>query len=201
MTITHGYCTLEQAKERLDISTADTADDTILEAVVTAVSRQIDAMTGRRFYSTTADEVRYYTAFFDDVIWVDDLTSVSSLETDADGDRTYETSWSATDYDLCPVNAALDGFPYTYIEAAPLGNYSFPTGRKGVKLTARFGYCADEAHPDVVREACLIQTARIWKRKDAPFGVTGSAEMGQLQTITRLDPDVELLLQGVRKLT
>lgn len=199
MTITAGYCTLAQLKARLDIY--DFQDDTILEAVVQGVSRSIDAMTGRRFYSTTADETRYYTAEFGDVLYTDDLLSITTLQTDDDGDRTYENTWAATDYDLLPDNAVLDGKPYTRIELAPYGDYAFPEGvRKGVKITGRFGYNATDSHPDVVREACLIQAARIFKRKDAPFGVTGSPEMGQMQPIAKIDPDVELMLLGVKRL-
>ena len=199
MTITNGYCTLAQIKARLDI--ADFQDDAILESVIQGVSRSIDAMTGRRFYSTTADETRYYTAQFGDVLYVDDLLSITTLKTDDDGDKTYENTWTTDDYDLLPDNAALEGRPYTRIDLAAYGDYTFPIGtRKGIQIVGKFGYCATDSHPDVVREACLIQAARIWKRKDAPFGVTGSPEMGQMSPISKIDPDVELLLRGVTRL-
>ena len=199
MTITNGYCTLAQIKARLDID--DFKDDAILESVIQGVSRSIDAMTGRRFYSTTADETRYYTAQFDDVLYTDDLLSITTLKTDDDGDRTYENTWATTDYDLLPDNAALDGKPYTRIELAPNGDYAFPIGaKKGIQIVGRFGYNAVDSYPDVVREACLIQSASIFKRKDAPFGVTGSPEMGQMSPISKLDPDVELMLRGVMRL-
>lgn len=55
MTVVNGYCTLDELKARLDISTTDTADDTKLEVIIQAASRAIDAKTGRRFYATTAD--------------------------------------------------------------------------------------------------------------------------------------------------
>ena len=199
MTITNGYCTLAQIKARLEID--DFKDDSILESVVQGVSRSIDAMTGRRFFSTTADETRYYTADFSDVLYTDDLLSITTLKTDDDGDRTFENTWTTDDYDLLPDNAAVDGKPYTRIELAPYGDYTFPAGtRKGVQIVGRFGYNATDSHPDVVREACLIQSARIFKRKDAPFGVVGSPEMGQLQPLARIDPDVELMLRGVTRL-
>ncbi len=53
-------------------------------------------------------------------------------------------------------------------------------------------------YPGPVIEACLIQAARIWKRKDAPFGVTGATEFGQASVIVRLDPDVRQLLSTYR---
>jgi hypothetical protein len=42
---------------------------------------------------------------------------------------------------------------------------------------------------------------RLYKRKDAPFGVVGStsAEMGQLMVIPKLDPDVKFLLDAYKK--
>ncbi len=53
----------------------------------------------------------------------------------------------------------------------------------------------------VVSEAATILAARIFKRKDAPFGVVGSAELGQMMVIARQDPDVKLLMQNFRRLS
>ena len=198
MSITNGYCSLTEIKDRLDIT--DTDDDTKLEVIVQAVSRSIDALTGRRFYSTTADETRVYTAEDSEILFTDEIQTITTLKTDLDGDRTYENTLTTDDYELSPANAALDGKPYTYIEIMPYADYSFPRGvKRGVQIVGTFGYCATGSHPDVVREACLIQSARIFKRKDAPFGVVGSPELGQLQVLSKLDPDVALLLDGVRR--
>lgn len=54
-------------------------------------------------------------------------------------------------------------------------------------------------YPYIVTEAALLQAVRLWRRADAPFGVTGSSEVGQMTTITRIDPDVVLLLWPVRR--
>ena len=81
----------------------------------------------------------------------------------------------------------------------PEGNYSFPVGiRKGVKIAGSWGYAT--LVPAQVREACLIQAARVFKRKDAPFGVTGIADLGELRMISKLDPDVEAMLAPLRRL-
>ncbi len=194
MTISNGYTTLANLKARLKISTTDTADDAVLEAVIEAASRAIDAHCGRHFYTTTTDETRYYTAEFADLLFLpDDVVSVTTLATDADGDRTYETTWAATDYDLEPDNAALGGEPYTRIAVTPAGRYAFPVGvRRGVKIAGKFGYASA---PKAVAEACLIQAARLFARKDAPFGAMGSPEFGQFTNIPKLDPDVAMLLR------
>lgn len=189
------YATLGEIKARLGIS--DTADDSTLAAVLTAVSREIDQVCKRRFYVTNTDEIRYFMAQRADLLDAGDLVSVTSLATDPDGDRSYSETWAATDYDLSPYNAALDSMPYLYIEVAPSGNYEFPCNvGKGVKVIGKWGW---PDTPAAVREACLIQSSRIFRRKDAIFGVTGSAEMGQMMVIPRLDPDVRLLLEAFEK--
>jgi len=199
MAITNGYTSLDILKSRLGIAVTDTDDDTTLEAVITAVSRWIDRYCGRRFYTTTSDEARYYTAVQSDCLLTDDIVSVTSIATDEDGDQVYETNWAATDYELEPPNAALDGEPYTTIRVSPNGNYSFPTGvLRGVKVVGKFGYAASAPAP--VQEACIIQCSRIYRRKDAPFGVTGDPEFGQTAVIMRLDWDVKYLLETYRRL-
>lgn len=200
MAITNGYCSLDQLKDRLGIDDFD--DDTTAEQVITAVSRLIDTYTGRRFYATTDDETRYYTAEDPEVLFTDDIQSITDIYIDDEADRTYSTSLSTDDYDLLPYNAALDGKPYAWIEICDaLADYTFPVGHKrGVKIIGKFGYCATDSHPDVVREACLIQSARIFKRKDTPFGVAGAPEFGTLTLPSELDPDVALMLKGVTRL-
>lgn len=194
--MTTQYATVAQVKERLGID--DTTDDTILGLVLDGVSRLIDGHCNRRFYVTAADETRYFTARMADRLWPGDVVSITTLSTDDDGDRTYEHTWTTGDYDLLPWNAALDERPYTEIAVSPDGDYSFPAGAaKGTKIVGKFGW---PEVPDVVREACLIQCARLFKRKDSPFGLAGAPEMGQLTVIPRLDPDVKVLLDPVRRI-
>lgn len=190
---TNGYITLSELKSRLDITSA--TYDSLLDAAIEAASRQIDAYTGRRFYRNATDETRYYTATEPDLLLLpDDLGSLTSLATDDDGDRVYETTWASTDYDLEPANAALDGQPYTAIRVTPLGRYTFPSTSRGVRLVGRFGYSTLAAVPDAVAEAAAIQAARLFKRRDSPFGMAGSPEFGVLRALPPLDPDVRALL-------
>lgn len=188
------YATIGDLKTRIGIT--DTTDDTVLSAVLEAVSRSIDNYCHRTFGRTAAATVRYYTPKAADEVLIDDCVSLTEVATDADGDRTYEDTWAATDYDLLPENAAADGWPYTSIATSPDGDYSFPRVRKGLKLTGTWGW---SSVPPPVKEACLIQAFRIFKRKDAPFGIAGSPEMGQMR-IGRLDPDVLWLLDVYRNI-
>ncbi|MDX2921298.1 hypothetical protein PV370_25695, partial [Streptomyces sp. NE06-03C] len=61
----------------------------------------------------------------------------------------------------------------------------------GVQVTARWGW---PAVPDEIVQATLIQAARLYKRKDSPEGVTGSAEWGVVR-LSRRDPDVWALIE------
>lgn len=201
MSIVNGYATLAEFKVRIDPSSAlGTGSDSVLEAVIEAASRAIDYVCGRRIY--TATETRTYTAEYGDLLFIDDLVSLTTLKTDESGDGTYELTWSSTDYLLEPANAqvpAANKEPYTQIRVNPhRGIYSFPTGiYNGVQIAGSFGYAATT--PDLVNEACLLIASRFNRRKDAPFGVVGAGELGQMMVIASKDPDVQLCLSGYKR--
>ena len=125
---------------------------------------------------------------------MDDISTSSGLTlvTDEDGDRTYEITWATTDYDLTSFNSTLDGWPYMMIETTPEGDYSFPGTKKGVKVTASFGWAAV---PKTVVLACILQSNREYKRFNTALGQAGASAVGTITlTIPALDPDVEKLL-------
>lgn len=197
MTITNGYTDLATIRAQLSISSATATDnDTYIELAVESASRAIDDYCGRRFYTTTADETRYFTPSSAVRCFTDDIISITSFATDEDGSRAYATTWATTDYDTYPLNST----PYTHIQVTPLGDYSFPRAPKSVKIVGKFGYCAIADVPKQVKEACMLYAIRLFKRiKEAPFGVAGSSEMGQSIIIPKEDPDVVLLLAGVKR--
>lgn len=50
-----------------------------------------------------------------------------------------------------------------------------------------------------IKQACLIQAARLYKRNDAVFGTVGGGEMGvQPLNLTKLDPDVQVICDAFR---
>ncbi len=120
------------------------------------------------------------------------------METDDAGDGTYETVWASTDYQFQPVNRPT-GRPYTRVEA--VGTLLFPyrcaPGSRAdrVRITGVWGWTAV---PEPVHQACLIQSARIIKRRYSPEGVAGPSDFGVVR-ISRLDPDVMSLLDPFRR--
>jgi hypothetical protein len=193
--LTLGSAVVTLASGSLTTVTTALADDNALEMVITTVSRWIDAYTNRHFYTTSGSETRYFTASEADYLDCGDIISVTALKTDDAGARTYGNTWDTDDYDLCPYNAGLKSEPYTYIEITNSGSNFFPARtKKGVRIDGFFGW---SAAPEVVREACILQSVRLYKRKDAPFGIAGSNDFGTLQIVPNLDPDVRQLLNSV----
>jgi hypothetical protein len=196
--LANAYTDLETVKARLGIVTTDTAKDTWLSSIITAVSRWIDGECKRFFYTYTG--TRYYTPKRSTYLDVDDFVSLTSVTTDIEGDGVYETTWAATDYLVTPFNARDESpaQPYNGLQRAWYGAFVFPiTVPRSVAITASWGY--DSIVPIVIQEATILQTARIFRRSDAPFGVTGSADMGQSIILPRLDPDVRMMLAPYKR--
>ena len=201
MTITHGYCTLDQLKSEMRIATHDSADDTRLELSIAAASRQIDAHTGRRFWQDSTVQVREFYA--DDPLncFTDDISTTTGLIVQADEaeDGTYsETLTLGTNFILLPVNAAdnVPVHPFTQIRIVNTDNYSgFPYRvlRPGVRVTAKFGW---PAIPDDITKAALIQASQLFKASDAVFGAAQFGEAGVAMRVqARLNPMAEALLE------
>ena len=190
MAITNGYCSLNDLKAWLGIS--GTVDDTRLELAIEAASRAIDAETSRRFYAVSLT-IYPIADLPDSVLLPEDLLTVTSIATDVTGTRVYET-WGASDYELEPEAA-----PYRAVWVAPGSSRFFPVhGRRRVRITGTWGYCAINAVPDAIERAALLLATRYFKRKDAPFGVVGTPELGFMR-VTARDPEIRALLNPYRR--
>jgi hypothetical protein len=186
------YATTAQVKARL--SRTDDRDDTTIAALITASSRLVEEMTNRRFDQTV--ETRYFTPTGTWYADIDDLVSLTQVATDIDGNRTYTEVWTANDYELEPVNSASRSFPFTQLAITPQGTRSFPVLRRGVRIAGTWGW---PAVPQPVTEATILMTIRLFKRTDAPFGVVGSTDLGNLQTLPARDPDIAAMLAPYRR--
>lgn len=214
----NGYLTLADLKAALQIDDDDL--DARLERVIESASRAVDRLCRRKFYQEELTayfgmEGRHRVDPFSErrvaglhSLAVGDLISITTLKTDDDGDRTFETTWDAArDYYLDPVNAPNVPKPYSRIEVdSANGRYGFPPGPRAVEVIGTWGYAFDygsgeiTAPPDVA-EATLLLATRHLKRKDAPLGVIETSGLDRVEEIrVHSDPDVKALLKPYRRL-
>ncbi|AIJ26364.1 phage gp6-like head-tail connector protein [Amycolatopsis methanolica] len=186
------YGTLAQLKASLSIPADDTTQDNLVQQAHTAASRAIDRTTGRRFYLDPAPVRREFRTLGrlvceddGDTLLLPDIGDAAGLIVESADSRT--GPWTAVaDYAVVPENALLDNEPVT-----GLLRDSGEWGTRWVRITARWGW---PAVPDEVVSAALLQAARLFRRKDSPEGVMGSAEWGLIR-LSRVDPDVQALIQ------
>jgi hypothetical protein len=197
LAITNGYATLAEVKSALRIS--DSVDDTLLEMAVESASRLIDGYAGRVFYSI-GTATRYFVSLDDYNVEIDDISSSSiTLQSSNNADGVFNNTWTVDDYQLEPLNGVSDGqtWPYTSIRA--IGQYLFPTsgGEALIKLTGVYGW---SSVPVAIKQACIIQASRIFKRLDSPLGVAGFGDLGAIRVSSQLDPDVAQLVSVYRRM-
>lgn len=202
MTITNGYATLNDFKAYLFPSANyGTAEDAQMEAAIESASRIIDAHTNRRFYSDTTVSARVYYANTSIRCTVDDFSTTTGLiiKTDTGDNGTYDQTWAATEYILEPINAEIGGVsgqPYNTIVATIPKMFPVTGRRPRIQVTAKWGWAAV---PDTVRQACLIQAARLFRRAQTPEGFAAGESFGAIRVSTKLDPDVQMLLAPFRR--
>jgi hypothetical protein len=203
MAIVNGYATLTQIKNYMSIS--DNTDNDLLEDLIESASRSIDRMANRRFYLDTTASARLYRAYSDIFVYIDDIGTTSSLAValDINGNGTYTKTLTLNqDYILDPLTASSLGRPFTQLtmvsntETWPIFPGLTQNGlRPGVQVTARWGW---PSVPDDINMACLILTADLYKRKDAPGGILGLGDLG----VVRMSPigrDVTAMVRAYKK--
>lgn len=203
MPVTNGYVTLPELKTWTGIS--DNVDDTNLEQCINAASRWIDTYCGQRFYVDSAATARTYAAHSTHIVDIDPLGSTTDLviKVDSNGDGTFETTLSASDYLLLPDDAPDVSEPWTQVQA--VGSYTFPqanlypyTRQERVQVTGRWGA---PAVPEDVKLACLMHAHRLFTRRKSPEGVAGFNDFGLVRTARDIDPQVVALLASHRLVT
>ena len=193
MAITNGYTTLVEVKNILRLT--DSIDDSLLETCIESASRQIDSHCERVFTSGTA--TRVYIPNDSYTVEIDDLVSLTTLETSSDGDG-FDTTWNSNDYQLMPLNGYISGIQRPYDVITAVDDLFFPIiGKEAtVRVTGLFGWASV---PTDIRQACNLIAIRQYKRYDSPLGVAGFGDLGAIR-VSRFDPDVETLLGPYRKL-
>ncbi|MFJ8023362.1 phage gp6-like head-tail connector protein [Streptomyces sp. NPDC096311] len=189
------YATRDDLKAQLSIQVDDTSRDALLDKALKSASRGIERTTGRRFWLDATPTVRTYRLHArvvregdGDVLLVDDIGDTTGMvvESASTGGGSFATITGS--YETTPENALADGYPITGLLRP---NSIWGTAFTRIRITAKFGW---PAVPDDIASACLIQATRLYKRKDSPEGIIGSAEWG-VRNLSRRDPDVWALIE------
>jgi uncharacterized phiE125 gp8 family phage protein len=182
------YVTAAELKAYLRIS--DAVDDVQIALAVTAASRAVDRNCNRQFGLVAAPEARTYTARWDRdrrryVVEIDDLMTVTGLTITGE-------NGAINVFAKQPGNASLADVPWTRLVVDPTST-TLPTLKEdGVTVTAKYGWTTV---PVAVQQATLLQASRLFARRNAPFGVAGSPELGsELRLLAKVDPDVAVVL-------
>lgn len=184
------------------------ADSDIELLALQAAARVIDRECGRTFRIATTATARTFNVgrLSGKGTWfprygaeIDDVTDTTGMTVafDASGNGSYTNT--TTGFRLAPFNAPSIGMPYrTLLFNVGVIPSIYGFDAEGVQVTAKWGW---SAVPAAVVNANLIQAARFLKRRDSPYGIAGSPDMGnEMRLLAKLDPDVALLLRHYKVL-
>lgn len=203
------YADLASFKRFLRIPDSDTADDTELQQALDSAATQIDHLCSQTFAATESGPPEDRASHFDIPQWVADegayVISTPPLSSGIGGLEVF--TYNATD-DAYTTPVTLGGNPFRPLSGPspepfnaivlPSGVYSprYPSRdvRNNVLVLAFFGWIAT---PTPVLMANMIQAARLFKRRDAVFGIVGAPDGSDAtRLLDRMDPDAVMLLRG-----
>lgn len=169
MATTNGYTDLATFKEYRRVESTDTDDDTLIEDLVTEVSRAIDTFTGRTFYART--ETRTFTTPSSaELVFDDDLLTVTTL-TNGNGEAIAASSYILLPNNVSPKYAlVLIGTDGVAWELSTTTNSSL----QAISLAGTWGW--SDATPADIELACLILTNDAYSKR------TRQGEAGGLVT-------------------
>ncbi len=193
------YASVAQLKSALRLT--DSIDDSMLTLAATSASEVIDSYCGRSFGAGTVAVARSFSAKKSNHVEIDDAgTAPVFVKYAPNRDGDYSVTIDASDYVLLPSNGLIDGiaWPYTSIQLInqrtwPIAQADEPT----VSVSAIWGF---PSIPSSVTQAAIIQASRIFARLSSPLGVAGFGDIGVMRVQSKVDPDVEVLLQPYRRL-
>lgn len=177
------YATVQALRSRVGLGD-DTSDDFELHGACFAASRAVENYCQRTFWRTGSVTRTFIPAdpYCVKLPPFNDLVSVTALATDASGDGTFETTWSAGDYQLQPINpeAGPEIQPYTRIKAVRGRMFPLPCTPLArddrVQIAGVFGW---PAVPHGVRQSALITAAELHKGRSTFEGQMGFDEAAQ----------------------
>jgi hypothetical protein len=186
------YVSVAEIKAAIGIASTDVADDPAITLAIEAASSSIDDWCHRSF--DLSEPVTRLYRYQGSRLSVDDIGSLTGLALAVD------PFLNGVSFYLDPPNALVDGKPWTHLSTdsgTAIPTITTSLNGPNVSVTARFGW---PAVPAVVKQAARIQAMRFYKRKDAPFGISGSPDMGgEMRLLSQLDPDVQALVRPLIK--
>lgn len=194
MAITNGYATLAQLKASLRIT--DVVDDSLLELAIETASREIDGVCERQFFQTS--ETRIFTPRDSYITEIDDVVSITTLKTSSAANGVFDVTWAGSDYQLEPLNGIAGGIATPQNIVRAVGDYTFTLdgGEATVQIAGTFGFATV---PTAIKQATVLLSSRIFKRNDAPLGVTGFGDLGVIR-VGKIDPDVEAMIMPWKRM-
>ncbi|MGI8425545.1 MAG: phage head-tail connector protein [Actinomycetota bacterium] len=190
------YALLADLKSAIRVTDVD--DDALLTLALDAASDLINSHCDRTFVASPAASARSFLpsggrADVDDIYTTDGLIVT-------DRGRVvpaYVENTTPSGYVLLPFNAPIYNEPYTEIDYNP-GITAWPNisgfRQNRIVVTAKWGYAA--AVPTLVKQACILQASRLFSRRNSPYGIAGSPDMGsEIRLLAKVDPDVAVMLR------
>jgi hypothetical protein len=180
MALGDPYATLADLKNYLSMQEDDRFDPSLQQALE-SVSEEIEQHCNRQFNKVTVATPREFEIENTRQVVIDDFWTITDLVVESSSTGvTYDTVWSAADYELHPLNGIVSGqpgWPYNKIVPRPTGTRRLIKGTR-LRVTAQWGW---NAVPAPVKQACLIMAGATFQIKDAPFGVAGSDQWGSIR--------------------
>lgn len=189
------YADKEDLKGHLSIT--GVGADAELTRAITAACRNVDRYCDRQFGQVDSVEQRIYVAEWDRSIGayvtvIDDLENTAGLIVEADGNTI-----ASADYRLEPRNADKINRPFETIVTRTATSPTLGGGEYTLEMTALWGW---NAIPTEVEQASLLEGAKLFVRRDAPFGIAGSPDLGsEMRMLALVDPDARNLLMDLRR--
>tara|TARA_X000001036_G_scaffold301490_1_gene280548 strand:- start:609 stop:1253 length:645 start_codon:yes stop_codon:yes gene_type:complete len=193
------------------IGLTGTAQDNNIDTAIDSACRLIDSICGRKFSQDESVVVKTFTPKSSIYLDTPDISTTTGLivKLDDNDDGTFETTLTLnTDYIVEPTNPRVIKItggttyyePYnkiTILDTRSSERFD-PSIKNNIQITAKWGY---STVPEDIKTATLIQALRYFKRKDTPFNTYGDINTGVSELFSRLDPDVQTILKGHKKVT
>jgi len=179
-SVSNTYVGIDDLNVRMGIT--GTSNDGGLWMTLSSASRAVDRYCNRHFF--VLEETRLFDIDDPAQVTIPDLVSVTELLEDLDGDRVFETTRSASDYALYPLNASPgseSGRPYGRIRS-DLGNTAteFARGRSRVSIEGRWGY--------------RFQLADTGSTVNSGGGISASVTIVAVDAVTELEAGMTIVI-------